>query len=296
LKNEDYPAMYGVCDECAGKSQKSHFRLLQARIVLLIAIAVLGAVVWKTLPDLGIYPPLALTITLAILLIFTVIMENKKFEKNWVVTRGAAEMIKRETWLFMMKAKPYDQGDSEARTTFRAFLRQLSEVKSLPLSARVLLAPHHGGSQITSTMEKQRTEEFSNRRENYVKNRITDQIDWYSRKAIVDSAKESRMSLFMWILLALAVVFALINVVAPNLPINLVGIATTSSASMMSWIGARGYRELSQAYSSAAHQLGFIECDTSEASNEAQLSSAVEDAERVMSQEHNLWRIEREIA
>jgi hypothetical protein len=288
---EDYPTLYSECNACAESNQKNHFQLFQIRISLLVTVAILGAIAWAKISNFGIIPPLVIAVSLSILLIFTVILENKKFEKNWFISRAVAEMIKRETWLYMMKAKPYQQqNNQEAKAEFKKFLKQIVESDALPWAE---LIHNHEMTQITETMDKVRNTAFEEQKKFYVESRIKDQRLWYARKAQINRTKESRITLLMWVLLALAVVLAFVNIIINDLPINAVGIATTASAATLSWIGARSYRELSQSYGIVAHELSFVEYDAKEAKTEDELRNIVLDAEETMSQEHKLWRIKR---
>jgi hypothetical protein len=291
VKSEDYPTLYVECNACAESNQKKHFQLLQVEILLLIAIAVLGALDWGKFPSFGILPPLIIAVSLAILFVFTVIMENKKFEKNWFTSRAVAEMVKRESWLYMMKAKPYNQQeDQEAKAKFKKFLKQIVESQALPWTE---LTHDHEVTQITETMDKRRNAGFDQQKEFYVASRINDQRSWYARKAQINRIKDSRMTTLMWILLALGVALAFINIISNDLPNNAVGVATTASAVVLSWIGARSYRELSQSYSIVAQELSLVEDDAKEARTEDELKNTVLDAEETLSQEHKLWKIKR---
>jgi hypothetical protein len=101
------------------------------------------------------------------------------------------------------------------------------------------------------------------------------------------------MPLLTWVLLALGVALTFLNIIISDLPINAVGAATIASAAVLSWIGARSYRELLQSYSIVAHELSFVENDAKGAKTENELRNVVLDAEETMSQENKLWRIKR---
>jgi hypothetical protein len=298
LKAEDYPALYNQCSACAECNQKNHYKILKIRIGLLIAIAGLGGIAWNQIPGVGIVPPLIIAISFLIMFIFTIIMENKKFEKNWQITRAAAETIKQESWFYMMKTYPYlQQKGQEARMDFMKFLKKIVESKMLPI---IELNQNHEGNQITEVMDKLRNADFEERKQFYLQNRISDQRSWYARKAKINRTKESQLTLLMWLLLSMGVAFSFVNVVTSalqiSLPLNVVGLATTSTAALLSWISARSYRELSYSYSSVAQELSFIEETAKSASNEDQLAKVVEEAEGIMSQEHELWKTKRQIA
>lgn len=293
----DYPVLYNEFSVCAESNQKYHFAIVKIRIALLIAIAMLGAISWGQFASLGIIPPLVIAGSLSVMLVLTVIFENRKYEKTWHLSRAVAETIKRESWLYLMKAKPYDQTDGEeAKKGFMTFLKAIIKKGSLPCPDPT---HNHEGSQITEAMNKQRGAEFEERRQFYIQFRINDQQTWYARKSKINSVKESRMNLLMWGLLVFGVALAFANVISNalsfDLPINGVGIATTTSAAVLSWIGARSYKELSQSYNIVAHELTLIEQTAKEVTTEDQLGQVVEEAEGVMSQEHNLWKIKHQI-
>ena len=83
------------------------------------------------------------------------------------------------------------------------------------------------------------------------------------------------------------------NIIETSIPLNAVGIATTCSASILSWMGARSYRELAYSYNTVAHELSLIEENAENTSSEDQLSAIVEEVEGLMSEEHELWKTKR---
>jgi hypothetical protein len=252
---------------------------------------VLGAIEWKQFPELGIFFPLTIALALSILFAFTAIMENKKFQNSWFTSRTIAEMIKRESWLYMLAVDPYStQGDREAKLAFKKFLRQIVESETLPWADLTISLE---GSQITGKMDEERNTDLDKQKEFYVQHRLDDQRAWYAGKAESYRMNESRLSVLMWFFLALGVVFAFINIIATDLPIDAVGVATTASAAVLSWIGAKSYRELAQSYSIVAHELVCIEEDAKEIKTAEELRNLVLDAEETMGQEHKLWKTKR---
>jgi hypothetical protein len=293
MKAQDYPVLYNACSFCADKNQKNHYRIIKVRIVLLITIALLGGIVWKQIPEVGIMPPLIIAISFLIMFIFTIIMENKKFEKTWQISRAGAEWIKQASWLYMMRANPYVlKGGQDAKVEFMNLLRKI--IDSMPISD---IPCNLEGGQITTSMDKVRNGDLEERKQFYIQSRIEDQRRWYSRKAEFNHTRESQFTLLMWLFLAAGVAFSFLNVVFSameiSLPLNAIGIATTSSASILSWISARSYKELSHSYSAVAYELSFIEENARNASTEDQLTKVVEEAERVMGQEQELWKTKR---
>ncbi|MCJ7631902.1 DUF4231 domain-containing protein [Candidatus Bathyarchaeota archaeon] len=154
MKPEDYPTIYSKCSACSESNQKKHFQLLKMRIVLLIGYAVLGAVAWSKITDLSVVPLVAITIALSLLLIFTLVMEMRKFDRLWFTSRAVAEVVKMETWLFMMRATPYDQvlPEEEADMNFVESIRKVAN--SQPSVIPELAQYRKEGTQITGQMRE----------------------------------------------------------------------------------------------------------------------------------------------
>ena len=109
----DYPELYKETDACSISNQKNYFRLFKTKIIMLIGIAVIASfsgsnIEW--LQSLGII----IATILLILMVLTVIMDLRKYDKLWFSSRAIAETFKKESWFFMMKAKPYDTTETDA--------------------------------------------------------------------------------------------------------------------------------------------------------------------------------------
>ncbi len=302
LELQDYPLMYRESSSCAASNQKKHFQLFRVRIALLLAYAVLGAVSWTHIPSLDVLPQdlralpfLVIAVSLAIGLVFTVVLETKKYDRLWFSSRAIAEAIKKETWLFMMKAKPYDQSvsNTDAKKAFLAFLKQV--LKAHASTCSMLTTHAEEGSQITQRMKEIRRGSVAERLEFYEKNRIHDQQTWYEKKAKWNMSQESHWNILMWLLQALAVSFAIVNIVFTDSPINLIGVATTAGTAVLSWINARNYQELSQSYGLIAQELSISGDQAKDVSTEEGLAELVSDVEAAISQEHAMWKATRSL-
>jgi hypothetical protein len=67
------------------------------------------------------------------------------------------------------------------------------------------------------------------------------------------------------------------------------GVFSALASALIAWLQLRQHEELSQTYSMAALELGFIEEQAPRMVNEKDLSSFVNDGENSVSREHNLW-------
>ena len=294
MKVKDYPTLYNEFSTCAERNQKKHFQLLKATIILLIAVAILGDIQWIQFTYYAFIPPIIIAVSLLVLFFFTMMSENKKLEKNWFISRAVAENIKQESWLYMMRAKPYHKENEEAKNRFKKTLKQILESEYLPWRD---LTHNPEGAQITESMDKQRDTDVEERKQFYSEHRLHDQHRWYSRKAEINNIKEKRLMNLMWVLLSLGVALAFLNaysgIASIDLPINAVGVATTASAAVLSWVGTRKHKELSQSYKMVAYKLSMIENNARDIKTENQLKEIVVEAEQIMGQEHKYWQIKR---
>jgi hypothetical protein len=294
VEPKDYPALYQESCKCADGSQKKHLQLLKIRIGLLVGYAALGAVAWSGITNLSFIPLIAITLALTMVLVFTAILETRRYSRLWFNSRTIAETIKKESWLYMMKAKPYDQDkpEMEAEQDFINALRTIAEADSnvIPEFSQY----HEEGTQITNYMREIRKADMQTRVKTYEEARLQDQQHWYAKKARLNLKQASHYIILMWFFQALTVIFALINVLFTNLPFNLIGIATTSAAAILLWANTKGYNELSQSYGYIAQNLSFYEDKTKYITTENQLNEFVLDVERTMNKERAVWTIRRQ--
>jgi hypothetical protein len=291
---KDYPALYQESCKCADCSQKKHLQILKIRIGLLVGYATLGAVAWSIVTNLSFIPLIAITLALTMVLVFTAILETRKYNRLWFNSRTIAETVKKESWLYMMKAKPYhqDKPEDEVEQDFINALRVTAEADSsvIPEFSQY----HEENTQLTNYMKETRKADLQTRVKTYKESRLQDQQRWYARKARLNLKQASHYTILVWFFQALTVIFALINVLLTNLPFNLIGIATTSAAAILLWANTKGYNELSQSYGYIAQNLSFYEDKTKYLTTENQLNEFVLEVERTMNHERAVWTIRRQ--
>jgi hypothetical protein len=253
----------------------------------------MGAVAWSKLTNLSLIPLVIITIALSLLLVFTLVLEMRKFDRLWFISRAIAENVKKETWLFIMRVKPYDLETPEDQTEER-FVDSLKELlNSHPSIIPELTKYKETGTQVTESMREIRRGSVSQRLQFFVENRLHDQQSWYTGKAKFNLSRESHFTILMWIFQALTVIFASMNIVASALPFNLIGVATTSATAILLWANTKSYRELSQTYGFIAQELCFYEDKTHRISTEQQLMDLVSNVEETMRQERLVWNVRR---
>jgi len=289
LESKNFPSVYQESDSLAIDTQKKHFRLVRTKIAFLLAVGIVTSVTLSQTESYRASVGVALTVFLVLSIALTAILYMKRFDKTWYDSRAIAESIKAETWVFMMKAGPYGGtvSDSEAENRF---LNRLNEIIHFHQSVLSELASYlKESTQITAHMRIIRNQPLENRREFYSKSRIHDQCVWYAQKTKWNKSQESKWFTVTWVLELSAVALALVTVFFKDTIVSPVGIITTASAGILSWINARSFTETSTSYGLVAHELSILEDRASQVATEEEMAKTVLDTENTIAQEHRIW-------
>ena len=144
-------------------------------------------------------------------------------------------------------------------------------------------------------MEQTRQSSLESRKENYCENRIKNQRTWYAKKAAFNKKIGNG---FFWGLIAInfaGVCLGVLKVVDANPMYLSVDVVMTLSASLLSWIQAKRFTELSASYTLTAHEIGFINEQSATIETEEAFSKFVGDAENAFSREHTQWVARRDV-
>ena len=287
------PALYYAADETSVKSQRAYLRLFLAILVLTVfapAMIIVGTV----FPCLMQGGRFAAAIALIVSLMLTGRIKETQKERTWYGARAVAESVKTTAWRFAMAAEPF--GDSlnsiDAEMLFRSKLAEIfQDRKSLNYS---VAGDVNSRAQITDEMRNVRYQPWEQRLALYLSDRIQDQRKWYSNKAKFSEGRESG---YFWIILLVqlgSVIAAGAFAVWPSLHVNVAGILTAGTASLLAWLQVKRYQETSQSYALAAHELGIIEAGAANLQSKDAFTNFVADAENAMSREHTLWVARRD--
>lgn len=296
LASSEYPEIFAESDLCAIDNQKKYYRLFRLKIGLLIAVSFVTSVSGsRALEFAGL--GIVIAVVLLALMVLTAIIELRRFDRTWFSGRAIAETIKKESWLLMMKAKPYDTTVTEAAAV-NAFLANLRKVLDSQSQISSELSAHLQGShQITETMKGIRSGNVAERLNSYITHRVHNQCLWYARESKLNRDLESRWFVLTWILQFLAVSLAFVVFLSNNPILNPVGILTTAAAALISWMSVRSYRELSQSYGLIKQELSLLEEQARQLppQTEKELDEFVQEVERTISREHTIWLSRRMI-
>lgn len=287
MKNSDYPAIYNSADGASINRQNTYFRSLVLQYLLLVfASAITVSNPWlDSKTSSALY--LLLMLAAAALAFYTTL---KRPEKEWYRARAMAESVKTLTWRFAMGAEPFEslRGENAAEKRFRDLLSELIDVNRVGSEELSYNISH--GEQITEKMRELRCLNTKKKRDVYLNTRIQDQLDWYVAKANRNKKLSiifSYSTIAVYIIaigLAAAQYEDIINefqwISEPLLVI---------AASLIGWMQAKRFSELSTSYNLTAHEIYRIRDGLIHMENFESYSNLVTEAEIAFSREHTQW-------
>ena len=287
MEEQDFPALYRSADKLSLDSQKDFFRILKIHLVVLVTAAVLSAI---NITDKWVYVFQLLALIAA--LGCSVYLWGVRPDRYWYAGRAVAESVKTITWRYVSRAEPFQTEDTIAKNDFKQSLKMIFEQNHDVCSK---LIDYANQEQFTVVMQEMRSSSLDNRKNNYCEKRIRDQRDWYAKKAAFNKKKAN--SFFWGLIIAnfIGVVLAILKVTEIN-PIYLpVDVIITLAASLLSWMQAKRFTELSASYALTAHEIGFINEQLERINTEDEFSKFVGDAENAFSREHTQWAARRDV-
>ena len=240
---------------------------------------------WDRVGETGGY---VVAVIMIAVLVISVAIKQRQFDRKWYTTRAIAESTKTATWRFMMTAKPYDENlpSAEAEALFAS---ELSEFVSATSNVNGLRALLEFVPITTDFMSRARSSSLADRRTLYARDRLEDQQQWYAKKAKVNSRIENKWYWFLLLSEGGSVALALSDAYWEASLLSISGILSTMLAAAFAWLQLRKHGELAEAYSLAAKDLAELGVTISSAS-ESEFLEAVEKAESAISREHTMWR------
>lgn len=286
MKPSDYPALYQSSSDLSANSQSAFFRALSANLLFLV-LAALISIVNSPCAEAAIVQAIVLTLSL----FSTIYLFFLRPERHWYSGRAVAESIKTITWRFITRAEPFHDEDEMAEQKFGLKLKQIVE-QNTDVAKR--LTTHLDELQITPKMRAYRQLDLQNRRQLYLDSRIVDQQSWYAKKAAFNDKKVKQFFALLILTNVLAICFAIIKVRYPTAGYWPTDVLVTVAASILSWIQAKRFQELSASYALTAHEISLIREQAARSMNEGDFSEFVGNAENAFSREHTQWIARRD--
>jgi hypothetical protein len=235
-----------------------------------------------------------LSLAAAVVLISAVVFRSRlgfssHVARWWFDARALAESVKTAAWEYSMRAVQFKH-DATADDEFHKYLTRLKRRLGKEVAGRL---PEVGPrDQITEAMKSLRALNLEPRRDHYLRARLEDQEEYYSRRARVHEARSRFWFGVSLCFELLAVVFAAVKAlgVTTGNPIPLL-VAIAGAATAINQL--LKHDELAHSYRSTRDQLEDLEPTLKHAGTEDSLEKAVVDIENLMSQEHKGWIVRR---
>src|SRR2546425_11113442 len=136
MERSNYPATYRAMSAASADNQRTHFRLLKLQIFVLVAIAIVSAINWESIPALRTISIGAASF-LIVLSFLQMFAQIQKYDRKWFASRAVAESVKVQTWKFMMKVPPYQDSSNPPSPTER-FVTDVRQLLSMQSDAKLV--------------------------------------------------------------------------------------------------------------------------------------------------------------
>lgn len=286
MQSSDFPGLYQAANELSGSAQRHFLAALLTNLALLVVAAVISVINY---PHWGAAALQA--VLLAGALASSVYLATQRPERLWYSGRAVAESIKTIVWRYVSHAEPFHESDEAAKKHLLAKLTQV--VEQNPGVSNKLLT-HLSAQQITHKMKLMRAGDFETRRDTYIEFRINDQLGWYSRKANFNAQAARYFFIALIAVNAIAFGCALIKIANVEFQYFPTDVLIAVAASILTWMQAKRFTELSASYALTAHEITLIREQADELKKDEHLSTFVGDAENAFSREHTQWEARKD--
>ncbi len=285
LRRADMPATCRSAADMSARGQKRTKRLVSVELIAIVLAGAFGVTSWRVGPaELDVLA--ALAGALFLLALATMIYRSQsKPEQQWYAGRAGAESVRTLAWRYAVGGDPFPHvlDDATAATHFldrlARVLKHLETLELAPATAR-----EH---ELSEAMQRVRKADFTESRAVYKRDRIENQITWYTGKADSHDRAANRW----WWASVLASGFGL---VAAGLrfvgwsDLDLLGVAGACASGAIAWNQLNQNRALVAAYRLTARELSIIR-DRVEHTDESDWAVFVSDSEDAVSREHTMW-------
>jgi hypothetical protein len=286
LDDSHLPELFARADSLSLNSQRAYLRGTRIRLALAVCSAILATIAFNV-GEID-FASFAVAIAFLVALLIEFWLLASKPERNWYDGRALAESIKTLAWKYAVGAQPYvlTRTPEESELSFIGDMESL--IREMPSDSIVLTSP----AVISDRIREVRNSPLAARRSVYLRDRIEDQIAWYSRKATGHAKSASRWRVTLIAVEGLGIIAALLKA-SGTISVDLPGILAAILGAGSAWLAARQHESLGRAYTFAANDLSIVHARLRSAENEAAWAREVADAEEAISREHTMWRASR---
>jgi hypothetical protein len=285
LQRSDLPATCRAAADASAAGQARTKLLVRIELIALILAAVSG-LTSLPIPPTNVDPLAALAGILFLVSLGSLAFRALSHpEEAWYTGRAGAESVRTQAWRYAVGGDPYPTAYQDD-TVDAAFLSCLSEILR-ELDGVALSSTPPGEHEITARMRQLRAAPFERRRAAYQRDRIENQIVWYSTKAGAHDWAARRWTVAAVVASAVGMVVAGLRMFGA-VQIDLLGVAAACASAAIAWNLLNQNRTLVSAYRITARELTIIR-DRIPSVGERDWAEFVSDAEEAMSREHTLW-------
>ena len=225
-------------------------------------------------------------VSLSIIVLGLIILQqSKNYMKGWQNARFVAESILSNAWLYSFKIGDiFNRSEKEATHNFIDTVDKIEnevELKNFYSMYSSELPP------IADWMQQLFNERnIDNKKNFYIKYRLDDQINWYTKKSEFNM-KQSGRWFFLTLTLLLAGIILTLMVRLDQFAI--LGFLSTITAIILTWRQTKRFDELKVTYAVAAKELHSLKAKFELEKDERDILKFVLEAEKSISREHKLW-------
>jgi len=261
-------------------------------IVLILAISGAILATLSTQLSAGFFNKLSAWLSVALLAVIPIITTRKlsaQQTRTWTRLRSVSEALKSEIFTYLAQAAPYDGPAKNPGKILRDNIKKF-ENRAEDLASLLLITTP------SSTLPN-----FESPKD-YIKLRLTDQIDWYENKARIYIRKVEKLRKFEFGLVVTAALlaatsaagFGSLSISCQSINLGVwVAVMTTIGGTLSAHIAASRYDHLVTNYSATAFQLNHFVQDRSVSDNDVipspEWSNFVRKCEDVFSKENESW-------
>lgn|GEM_PF-3603785 len=287
----DNAETYESYSRIARDYQKVAELLILLTLISAVLIALISALIQTEPPIFN--PTVGLPVFILLFLAGTgaqLALQITRYEQRWFQSRAVAETAKSLAWQYSTEAGGMESVDAEVQ--YLSLLKDAREEYSSSLG--IMKGRYAPETEITPRMRQLRGAVWEVKKNEYVKNRIMDEYEWYDRKAR-GNKRLSRIygsaAIATEIVGVTVAMYAFyVGTIQAAAPLALIA---TFVSSLVGWTQSRRYAELVEVYSYTRQILKEIQPDFEKVKTEPEFRQLVEVSERAISREHQMWKVRR---
>jgi len=288
-KDPDYdrelkgPYAYDRFNNISKICQTRYLNLIMSQSIILIIIALLSSFsVSSTECEQGLrYTIVGLSIIILGLVVF---QQNKNYMQGWQNARFIAESVLSNSWLFSFKIGIYNTNEKTATTSFIDSVDKIEKEVELKNFLSIYSSSMPSIADWMQTLFNETS--IANKKAFYIKHRLDDQINWYTKKSEFNMERSDFWFIFSLIILLTGIILTLFILLSQ---FSILGFLSTVTAAILTWRQTKRFDELKVTYAVAAKELHSLKAKFELEKDEPDILKFVEEAEKSISREHKLW-------